>query len=68
MREESPVDVLKMALGAGADEADRVHVGLLCVALVGKLAGIGDGKVREVDDPPALLGPGRSGAGSAVVP
>ena len=55
MREESPVDVLKMALGAGADETDRVHLGFLRVALVGQLAGVGDGKVGELDDASALF-------------
>jgi hypothetical protein len=67
MREESAVDVLKVPLGAGADETDRVHLGLLRVALVGQLSRIGDGKVPKLDDTAALFGPGGSGAGSGVL-
>ena len=67
MGEETPVDVLKMPLGAGADETDRVHLGLLRVALVRQLSGVGDSKVPELDEAAALFDPRGGGAGSGVL-
>src|SRR5271170_1367239 len=58
MRDEPPVDVLKMSFRAGADEANRVHLRSFGFALERQLASVGDRNVGKLDDAPALLGCG----------
>jgi hypothetical protein len=55
MGEEPPIDVLKMALCTGTDEADWVNVRLFRLSLIGQFPRVGDAQVCELDDSTALF-------------